>query len=257
MAWLTTDRAFSVDPGSVVVSGLRFTDPGSVRRSMRLVGDIHPATVVISTRSMEAAIEQLPAVASARVRATLPDSLTVSVTERQPILAWTAEDGSWLMDVEGTMFVPASLATEEELGDGSTGSGLPGVDDLRTGMPLTLGGRLDPVDLEAVRTLAAVTPESIGSSAPALFLSLDDHDGWVLTAPGHWRAVFGHYTQTLAPPGRIPVQVQCLRSLLKDRETTVDEVTLAVQADRCGTFRAGTPEPRPRPTRRPRGTARP
>ena len=67
MVWLTTDPAFSVAPGDVVLSGLHYTDPAAVRRQMRLDGDVHPATVVISTRSMEAAIEQLPTVAAARV----------------------------------------------------------------------------------------------------------------------------------------------------------------------------------------------
>ena len=46
--------------------------------------------------------------------------------------------------------------------------------------------------------------------------------------PGHWRAVFGDYTQTLGRPSRIPAQVQCLRSLLGDREATVVGSTLAV-----------------------------
>ena len=48
-----------------------------------------------------------------------------------------------------------------------------------------------------------------------------------------------------APPERIPSQVQCLDALLREREATIDQVTLAVSADRCGTFRAGTPEPTP------------
>jgi hypothetical protein len=206
---------------------------------------------------MEAAVEQLPTVASARVRATLPDRLTVTVVERQPILAWRVGDQAWLMDEDGVLFASAAQATADELGDGATGSRLPTVDDLRAEAPLTVGGSLDPADLEAVRTLGNVTPAIVDSASPALFLSVDDRDGWVLTAPGHWRAVFGHYTPTLAAPGRIPSQVQCLKSLLRDHEQTVDEVTLAVQAERCGTYVPGTPEPTPRPTRRPRGSVRP
>ena len=53
-------------------------------------------------------------------------------------------------------------------------------------------------------------------------------DGWVLTSPGHWRAVFGHYSETLAPPSQIPYQVQCLAALLAKTEKTLREVTLAV-----------------------------
>jgi len=133
------------------------------------------------------------------------------------------------------------------------------VDDKRTKATLALGGRLDPSDIDAVRTLGNVTPDLVDSSASALFLSLDDDHGWVLTSPGHWQAVFGHYSQSLAPTDRIPYQVQCLAALLKDHETIVDGVWLAVSPDRCGTFLTGTPEPIPRTrhTPRPGATHRP
>ena len=259
LMWLTSDPAFSVDPATVRLSGLHYTDPAAVRHQMRLVGDVHPATVVISTRSLETAIEQLPTVASARVRAILPDQLTVTLTEREPMVAWRVGQDGWLMDVDGTAFAPLSMATQDELGDGSTGSALPAVDDLRTGTAVALGGTLDPVDLDVVRTLGNVTPDLIDSRAAALFLSLDDRDGWALTAPGQWRAVFGHYSETLAPPSRIPYQVQCLRALLAKTERTVNGVTLAVSTDACGTYVPGTPEPIPhtRRTPRPGATHRP
>jgi hypothetical protein len=82
---------------------------------------------------------------------------------------------------------------------------------------------------------------------------VDDQSGYVLAWPGRWRAVFGHYTRTLLPPDRIPAQMRCLRELLREREGAVVGATLAVSADRCGTFVPGTPEP----TRRPRRTPRP
>lgn len=265
MMWLTSDPAFSVDPSAVRLQGLRYTTPAAVRERMNLVGDVHPATLVISTRSMEAALEQLPTVSSARVRATLPDQLTVTLTEREPMIAWRVgldgqdKGAGWLMDVDGVAFAPISLASDEELGDGSTGSALPAVDDLRTEAPLALGDQLDLTDLDAVRTLGNVTPDLVDSSAAALFLSLDDEDGWVLTSPGHWRATFGHYSPTLASPSRIPYQVQCLRALLAKAERTVDVVTLAVSAGPCGTYVEGTPEPIPhtRRTPRPGATHRP
>jgi hypothetical protein len=109
------------------------------------------------------------------------------------------------------------------------------------------------VDLEAVRLLGALTPDLVGSKAPALRLSVDDDSGFVLEWPEHWRAVFGHYTRTLLPPDRIPQQVRCLRDLLTDREDEVRGATLAVSTDRCGTYLPGEPEP----TRRPRRTQRP
>ncbi len=144
MAWLTSDPAFGVDPGKIVLSGLRFTDAAAVRRSLLLESAARPATVAISTRSMEAAVEQLPTVASARVRATLPDRLTVTVIERQPILAWRVGDQAWLMDEDGVLFAPAAQATADELGDGATGSRLPAVDDQRAEASLPSAAALTP-----------------------------------------------------------------------------------------------------------------
>ena len=258
LVWLTSDPEFSVMPSTVSISGAHYTDPADIRAAMRMVGDVRPATLVISTRSMEGAIEKLPAVASAHVRAVLPDTLTVSVTERRPMMEWRIGDDAWLMDETGTAFAPVS-GTPDEQGDGATGTTLPAVDDLRTDATMAAGDQLDAIDLEAVRTLGNVTPDLLDSSAHALFLSLADSEGWVLSAPGHWRAVFGHYTQTLLPTTRIPSQVQCLAALLADSEATVKVVTLAVSTDRCGTVVDGPLEPttRPRKTPRPEPTKRP
>ena len=74
-------------------------------------------------------------------------------------------DDAWLVDVEGTAFASADRAPSGELGDGSTGSGMPAVDDVRADVVMDLGDRLDPVDLEAVRLLGAVTPDMVGSEA--------------------------------------------------------------------------------------------
>jgi hypothetical protein len=169
------------------------------------------------------------------------------------MVAWLTGDEGFLVDIEGVVLGHTSDVAETELGDGSTGSSMPALHDERTGMTLVPGERVDAVDLEAVRLLGAVTPDLLGSEAPALTLSVDDGSGYVLEWPGHWRAVFGHYTRTLLPADRIPAQVRCLGALLREREGTVVGATLAVSADRCGTFLPGTPAP----TRRPRRTPRP
>jgi hypothetical protein len=202
---------------------------------------------------MEADLETLPTVVRADVTATLPDQVAISVVERTPMVAWWLGEEGYLVDAEGVVLGPTTAVNEVELGDGSTGSTLPAITDERTGITLVPGERVDPVDLETVRLLGALTPELLGSRAPALRLSVDDDSGFVLAWPDHWRAVFGHYTRTLLPPERIPAQVQCLAALLTDREDAVDGATLAVSADRCGSYLPGTPEP----TRRARRTRRP
>lgn len=258
-AWFLGDPTFRVDPRTVAVTGARFTDEAVIRRTTGLVGDVRPSLFILATRRMEADLESLPTVSRADVTATLPDRVAVSIVERTPIVAWWLGDDGYLVDVEGVVLGPTGALSDAELGDGATGSGLPALDDTRADARLEPGGHVDPVDLAAVRLLGAITPELVASGAPALRLSVDDDSGYVLAWPDHWRAVFGHYTRTLLPADRIPEQVRCLRELLADREDVVSDATLAVSAERCGTFVEGTPDPtrRPRRTRRPDATDEP
>jgi hypothetical protein len=200
----------------------------------------------IATRDIESRIERLPAVRAATVTATLPDRVRVAIVERSPMLAWRVGQEGWLIDGDGVLFAPASLLDAAELGDGASGSRLPAVDDRRNRAAPAIGERVDPLDLAVVRLLATVTPAMLGSRAPALFLSVDDEDGYVLEAPGTWRASFGFYTPVLRPPDLIPRQVQCLGALLAREESTLGEVTLSLAEDACGTYRV-------RPTGRPGG----
>ncbi len=115
---------------------------------------------------------------------------------------------------------------------------------------MTVGEQLDDLDLEVARTLGAIGPGDLGSSAPDVSLTVTDEEGWVMQAVG-WRAIFGHYTPALRPASTIEVQVACLRGLLATGRSAVAEVTLSLSPERCGTFR---PRPTPRP-RRQRGRA--
>jgi hypothetical protein len=156
------------------------------------------------------------------------------------------------VDVDGLLFAPASAALPGSLGTGATGTALPAPVDQRARPRPSVGDRLDPLDLEVVRLLGAVTPEMAGSAATELRLSVEDDLGWVLEAPGAWRAVFGHYSPQLVPPSTIPRQVQCLAALLHGQESRVRLVRLALSADACGTYVDGAARPteRPEPTLR-------
>ncbi len=235
--WATTDRTFAVDPGAIPISGGRYTAEADIRAALELPRDRLVNIFRIPTGDIEARIEALPAVRDATVSATLPDRIVVTVTERSPMLVWRTAAGAWLVDRDGLLFGGVERASAADLGTGATGTALPAVDDQRIDSPMALGSVVPPLELAVVRLLLTVTPDMLRSEAPALYLAMEDEQGFVLRAPGLWTAVFGPYTPVLRPPDIIPRQVQCLDALLAGRESEVSRVTLALSDDRCGTFR--------------------
>lgn len=51
-------------------------------------------------------IENFPSISKVKVSAGLPASLTIKVTERQPLIAWQQAAGTLWIDADGVMFVP-------------------------------------------------------------------------------------------------------------------------------------------------------
>jgi hypothetical protein len=246
--WATTDRTFAVDPTTIPITGERYTSEAEIRAQLDLPDDKLINIFRIPVSDIEARIERLPAVRDATVTATLPDQVSVSVTERSPLFVWRTPVGSWLVDGAGFLFSSTTSVDPAELGTGATGTTLPAVDDRRIDSDLMLGARVPPLDMAAIRLLLTVTPEMLRSDVPELYLRMDDEQGYVLDAPGWWRAVFGPYTPVLRPPDIIPRQVQCLDALLKGREEKVSVVTLALSDEMCGTFQERA---RPRATEKP------
>lgn len=233
---LTTNEAFELDPAFVSVAGLRYTDGEAVAAAMGLQPGERANLFRLRTAEMAAAIRAFPGVRTASVHAVLPARLRVTITEREPVMAWRNDGGAFLVDVEGRLFAPAPTA----------GVDLPAVEDLRASAAEPgVGGQLADLDLQVARLLGAVKPSDLGSSATALSLSISDEEGWVMAADG-WRAIFGPYTAQLRPVSTIEAQLACLRDLLATGEDAMGQVTLSVATDSCGTFQA-----RPSPSRRP------
>ncbi len=247
---LTTLPVFALDPGSVQVEGLRYTDPAAARAALGLEEGRHGNLFHLPTARLEAALMALPTVRGASVQARLPDGLHVAVEERVPILQWRHAGSAWLIDVEGVILAPAPL-----------GEGLAAVDDQRTtsqsatseaeaapGAQMASGAVIAPLDLEVARVLGAVTPAHLGSAASELTLSVSDADGWVMESDRGWRAIFGHYVPESRPPASIPGQLTCLHALLLSEGEAVAEVMLSLSDDACGTYRP-RPAPSPAPAR--------
>jgi len=227
--WFVSTDRFRLDPDQVHLSGLVYTDEQTLRAAIGLADDAQPNVFRLKPAQMAEALRGLPSVATAEVDVTLPDKLDVTVHERAPLLIWRTTKAAFLVDVTGTLLATAPAD-----------STLPAVVDQRaSAADLAPGDRLDDVDLAAARLLLTVTPADVGSASTATGLYVNDADGWYMTASQpDWRAIFGFYTANqLKPDDRVPRQRQCLASLLADRQGQPTLVYLAVEGDRCGTFR--------------------
>ncbi len=240
--WLLTSDRFDLGPDQPSVSGVHYTNAAAVNAAIGIGNGSHTSVFIVDTQSIERALLALPSVASADVEVGLPAQLTISIRERAPVMVIDRPDGAYLLDETGVVLqrLVAGQAPPTEL---------PAVDDERQAWApeLTVGQRIDDVDLSAMLQLAALGPAEVGSSAAALTVSADDTDGYVVRpVSGDWRAVFGEYTANLRPPGVIALQVQCLRSLLAADELEVATIYLSPLDDRCGTFvPRATPSPVP------------
>jgi POTRA domain, FtsQ-type len=220
------------------VDGLGFTDAAAVEAAL---ADVRGHNLFgLSTGPLEASLETLSTVESARVDVALPGTLVVTLEERRPVLIWQVGARRYLADPDGALF--ALLGADPPPG----AAGLPVVDDRRAASAgLSVDRRLDDVDIDAATRLASLVPADVGSSAVSLAVVVTDANGFSLeTRPAGWSAVFGFYTPSLRTTELIPDQVRLLRSLLIGREQLVDKVILASGTD--GTY---TPRATPRPTK--------
>lgn len=197
--------------------------------------------VSLVTAPLEARLRELPTVRTADVGVHLPDTIVVRIEEREAILVWRVGTRRYLVDVDGSLF--ARLGEEAPAG----ADRLPLVDDQRAASAgLSVGRRLEPVDLDAATRLASVKPVDVGSDADSLGVQLTDASGFMLRArPASWAAVFGFYTPSLRTTELIAGQVRLLRSLLIGREPRLERIILASETDGTYTLR---PTPRPSAT---------
>ncbi len=218
------------------VEGVAFTSTLDVEAAI----DLAPGTNLVSlvTAPLEARLRDLPTVRTADVGVRLPDSLVVRIEERAAILIWRIGERRYLVDVEGNLF--ARLG-EDAPPDADR---LPTVEDRRAASAgLSVGRRLEAVDLDAATRLASIKAADVGSAADSLVVQLTDSNGFVVRArPTSWAAVYGFYTPSLRTTELIPGQTRLLRSLLIGREPLLERIILASETD--GTY---TTRPTPRP----------
>jgi cell division septal protein FtsQ len=214
----------------LTIDGERLTAEAAVRDQLALPSGAN--LFGLSTEALAARVRTLPTVADAAVSVVLPDTLSVTLVERVPLLVWRVGSRDYLVDRDGALFA--------EIGKPAPGdaANLPRLDDRRANAAaLTVGSRLEPVDLDAATRIGSLKPADVGSSAPSLSLSVTDQNGFVVRSAvkDGWTAIFGFYTPTLRTPELIPGQVRLLRSKLAEAgESTIQRVVLASDTD--GTY---------------------
>lgn len=173
----------------VAWAGERYTEARDLDRALAELDGTAMLTVDASGIAEE--LEQLPAVARARVEALLPDTVRVVIVEKTPTFVWQTIAVRLLGVADGTLIGQVSLAAELS----PALAALPLVVDRRAASrDLIVGDRIDAPTLAAALRLSSVAPAELGSDSHHLDLRLTDEGGFLLVsrAPA-WQADFGFY----------------------------------------------------------------
>jgi hypothetical protein len=188
-----------------------------------LAGYVTRPLLAVDSGELEARLRELPAVAAARVRASLPGRLAVEIVEKQPAATWLTPTDRLILAADGTVI--ASLPRGERLAEDL--ATLPAVEDDRAAsLQLGVGSRIPAAELAAAQRLLALDPRQLGSRNRSFGVVVDEEYGFILDAASPaWRAALGFYQ---AAPGeteataiaRLEAQVTALRTLFAERAET-------------------------------------
>jgi cell division protein FtsQ len=151
---LFTSPLFSVE--QVTVYGDVYTEPAELQT---VIDDLEgQPTLAVDIQRARAALEALPYIREARVRADFPHTVSIELEERVPAAAFAGEDGLWrIIDVEGRVLVvidgapadyPAIRNAGQNLAPGEAASGeFASVAQLATAVPEELGVWISSFDV--------------------------------------------------------------------------------------------------------------
>jgi hypothetical protein len=169
--------------------GERLTPAGEIAERLDPVRGM--PLLAVDTSALAVALEELPTVADASVRAVLPDRLDVTLSEKEPAFSWLTRGGLLLGASDGTLL--SKLPADAELPQPQ--AALPRVvDDRRASRYLEVGDVIPAGVLNTAERLATLDPARLGSDAKGFAVRIDDEFGFVLEADGApWKAAFGFY----------------------------------------------------------------
>lgn len=146
----------------------------------------------------EAALQAFPMISHASVSRSLPDTLVIQITERQPILIWQMGNQAWSVDASGVLIAQAQEP-----------QALPVVRDEHTldatGKPFAPGGKIDPALVKMARQLLERLPRELGISN--FSLRNTSAYGMVVVSADGWQARFGD-------PQDLETKIQMLGAIL-------------------------------------------
>jgi hypothetical protein len=185
-AWIVYDSASSdrFQVRSIHVQGNVLLSQADVERTAAAMGT---NVFWIDRAALADRVRRLPLVARVDVNPTLPDTLDVTIVERQPAAFWQSGDTSYLVDREGVILKPVDA--EAQTARACAGqpcdprlASLPVVAQ-PDGPPLRPGDRVDASALSVAARLAAVLPgagiQPLGFQwSPDAGMEVPTRDGW-------------------------------------------------------------------------------
>jgi hypothetical protein len=191
------------------------------RAEIESVAAVSGANVFWVDRGQVAArVRNLPLVQRVDVGASLPDTVEISIVERQPAAFWVSGERSYLVDGEGVILKAVDVDTQQARACAGQPcdprlAPLPTVAQL-DGPPLTPGDRVDAAALATSARLAKLLP-GVGVE-PLAFEWTKDFGLEVPTRDG-WRARFDGQ-------GNVEQQVRSLRAVRDELVSTKNQAEL-------------------------------
>jgi hypothetical protein len=201
--------------------GARYTPADDVAET--LATEQGRSVLAVDTDAVRARLQALPAVREASVSASLTGAVKASIVEREVAFVWETARARFFGAEDGTLFAsePRGGPLDEQLRD------LPNVTDERgEARVLRVGDRIPAGLLRTAGALSELEPATLGSSARALAISIDDAHGFRLSSDDPaWEAVFGTYgldprETTSTAITRLERQVTAVRTLFASRDET-------------------------------------
>jgi hypothetical protein len=178
--------------------GLQRLTVADLNSTLGVLGD---SVFLLNSKEMEQNLQLLfPELSSVDIKISIPGTLTISATERQPVLAWTQDSTELWIDADGVSFLPRGNPTTTlvrvkanstppgsiPVQTGENGEALPGLV-----VPTAPQLRLTPDLVATILALNTIAPPDT-----LLLYSADHGLGWNDKQHG-WKVFFGSETQDI------------------------------------------------------------